>query len=254
MDRFLFEKFIVKLEDNVWDKACKMQLKDAQYKIQRDEKVWYNYYPQKEQGVQIVLETTKEGDDLNIDNVYFHHSSSSVWTFKVITIIDKEEHVYLVSREDGTGGYIIRLVNTGVLGKEITEGDVITAQVSGFLIQGQISEEDEEKEIEDGVLLPVDLINNKSANSVDAWLLAFKGKIKYANKYNLTLFNEQLPCYYNAVIDTAYGELELFFTNENLPAEMDGFGEGNMIAGKLFLSGDVAIYDYEKQIEATDLK
>lgn len=62
------------------------------------------------------------------------------------------------------------------------------------------------------------------------------------------MFDIDLPKYYRAVINTKYGELPIHFTKELLNPNMQGFGEGNIIEGELFLSGDVCINEYEKYI------
>lgn len=46
--------------------------------------------------------------------------------------------------------------------------------------------------------------------------------------------------------DTEYGNLHIVIPSPMLPERLKGFGEGNIITGKLLISGDVCIYDYEK--------
>ena len=52
--------------------------------------------------------------------------------------------------------------------------------------------------------------------------------------------------YYMAEVDTEYGNLHIVIPFPMLPEELKGFGAGNIIAGKLLISGDVCIDEYEK--------
>ena len=45
---------------------------------------------------------------------------------------------------------------------------------------------------------------------------------------------------------TDFGPLKIFIAQPLLPNEIEDFGVGNVIVGKVMLSGDVCIYDYEK--------
>lgn len=276
MDRFLFEEFVVPLDDKNLNGFYSMVLANAQTKIEYGEKEYYNYYPQKSKRIQIVLETTRKNNNLNFDNMFFHHTSSSVWKLKIINPLTDFPNTYMASREDGTGMIVIRLVNEAVLGKKIETGDIIEAQVSAFAINGEIleTEKDYEKSVQksqngekylinDGTLIPLNLIVNNNANLLEEIkaqkehfkdnLLTYKGTIKYANDYDINMFDMELPKYYNVVINTEYGELPIFFTKEFLNPYMKGFGEGNIIKGELFLSGDVCIKDYDKYVKENDL-
>jgi len=277
MDEFLFEKFVIPLNDELLNGIYKMFLVKAQNKVEYGEKGYYNYYPQEKMGIQMVLETTRLDNNLNIDNMFFHHTSGVIWKLKIINSLSIFPNTYLVSREDGTGGVIIRLVNEAVLGKKLEPGDIIEAQVSGFAINGGIFENEEDYEssipkskdgkknlLNDGALIPLNLIVNNNVNlpakekvQVEHFkdnLMTYKGTIKYANVYELNMFDMNLPKYYSVMIDTAYGELPIFFTRDFLNRNMDGFGEGNIINGELFLSGDVCINEYDKYIKENDLK
>lgn len=276
MDRFLFEEFVVPLDDKNLNGFYSMVLANAQTKIEYGEKEYYNYYPQKSKRIQIVLETTRKNNNLNFDNMFFHHTSSSVWKLKIINPLTDFPNTYMASREDGTGMIVIRLVNEAVLGKKIETGDIIEAQVSAFAINGEIleTEKDYEKSVQksqngekylinDGTLIPLNLIVDNNANLLEEIkaqkehfkdnLLTYKGTIKYANDYDINMFDMELPKYYNVVINTEYGELPIFFTKEFLNPYMKGFGEGNIIKGELFLSGDVCIKDYDKYVKENDL-
>lgn len=276
MDRFLFEKFIVPLDDEILDGFYNMILSKAQRKVEYKEKGYYNYYPQEPGNIQIILETSRKGNNLNLENMFFHHTSGSVWRLKIINPLKNFPNTYMASREDGTGGIVIRLVNEAVLGEELKSGDIIEAQVSAFAINGGIFETEQDyKEsvpiskngekflIDDGTIIPLNLIINNNANLSEGEkaqkehfkdnLLTYKGTIKYADAFDVNMFDMDLHRYYNVVINTEYGELPIYFTKELLNPNMQGFGEGNIIEGELFLSGDVCINGYDKYIKENDL-
>ena len=51
-----------------------------------------------------------------------------------------------------------------------------------------------------------------------------------------------------ANVMTDFGPLKIFIARPLFPKDIKGFGVGNVIAGKVMLSGDVCIYDYDKYI------
>ena len=84
-------------------------------------------------------------------------------------------------------------------------------------------------------------INHSFDNLID-----FKGTIKQVWKYLLRMFNMDVNNYYIAEVDTEYGNLHIIMPFLMLPEGIKRFGTGNIIAGKLLISGDVCIDDYEK--------
>lgn len=134
----------------------------------------------------------------------------------------------MASREDGTGMIVIRLVNEAVLGKKIETGDIIEAQVSAFAINGEIleTEKDYEKSVQksqngekylinDGTLIPLNLIVDNNANLLEEIkaqkehfkdnLLTYKGTIKYANDF---LLNDQKWLIDNQYKDGGWHEVD----------------------------------------------
>lgn len=273
MDNFLFDNFIIPLEDSTLKDFYKMILSEAQTKVKYGEKEYYNYYPQEKKNIQIILETTEKDNKLKVDNMFFHHTSGTVWRLKIIEVMNNFANTYLVSKEDDTGVIIIRLVNEAVLGKKLKTGDIIEAQVSAFGMNIDVYKNEKSQNdsifvsenmnkiiFEDGVLMPSNLIinnntimNEKERNEKEHHkdnLLKFKGTIKYANKYDINMFGIELPKYYSVVINTGYGELPIFFTKSFLNNKMiEEIEEGNTISGDIFLSGDVCINEYEKYAE-----
>ncbi|KAF0092559.1 MAG: Uncharacterized protein FD141_743 [Fusobacteria bacterium] len=275
MDRYLFREYILELEDSMLDNIYKFILTEAQEKVEIGNKGYYNFYPQEDRALQLIIETTQEDNKINLENMFFHHTSGSVWKLKIINALSDFSNTYMVSDENGLGGFIIRLVNEAVLGKQLKEGDIFEAQVSAFAINGAIHETENDYEksiplskegkrnmIADGGLMPLHLIINNNAFLSDEEIankdhfkdniLAYKGTIESSNSYNLNMFDTDFPTYYSALINTDFGKLPIFFTRDFLNG-MKRFGIGNIIEGELFLTGDVCIDDYNKYIKKNEL-
>lgn len=60
------------------------------------------------------------------------------------------------------------------------------------------------------------------------------------------MFDMDLNNYYTAEVETEFGRMQIVIPTPMIPEGLKGFGSGNIIAGKLILSGDVCIDDYEK--------
>ena len=65
-------------------------------------------------------------------------------------------------------------------------------------------------------------------------------------KCPLNMFGMNMNDYYIAAVTTDFGDIKIIIPRPLLPDTVEGFGVGNVIVGKVLLSGDVCIYDYEK--------
>ena len=271
MDRYLFESFVFEIEDdNLMVDSLVMFAKLAKNKVEKkgNNKVTFNYYPQEKNQLQLVIEAVKDGKSVAINNMKVHHTSPDVWKFKIINPLSGFDGCYMASREDGDGLVIIRLVNEQVLG-EIKEGDIIEAQVAGIAMAIDIFENEKEYEdntpesksgkkyfMADGSLIPTNMIVNNNANLSDEErkekdhsfdnLIDFKGTIKLGRKCQLKMYDIDVNSYYIARIDTQFGGLDIIIPFPMMPEKLKGFGAGNIICGKILLSADVCINDYEK--------
>ena len=178
MDRYLFESFVFEMEDETMSQSLVVFAHLAKNMIEREgnSKVTFNYYPQEEDKLQLVVEAKKNNGEVAVDNLKVHHTSPDVWKLKIINPLSTHEDCYMASREDGTGCVIIRLVNEQVLG-EIKSGDIIEAQVIGMALAIDIFEDEEAyKEgmpegkdgqkylMGDGAIIPANMIINNNAN------------------------------------------------------------------------------------------
>ena len=268
MDRFLFESLFLDMEDETMSNSLVVFAHQAKNMVEKEgnPKVTFNYYPQEDR-LQLVVEAERKNGEVVVNNLKVHHTSPDVWKLKIIDSLSMHKDCYMASRENGSGCIIIRLVNEQVLG-EIKSGDIIEAQVVGMAMAIDIFEDEEdykekmlkEKDgqkylMEDGAVIPANMIINNNNNATEGGkeidhsldnLVDFKGTIKQVWKYPLRIFDMNVNNYYMAEVDTEYGNLHIVIASPMLRERLKGFGEGNIITGKLLISGDVCIYDYEK--------
>ena len=272
MNRYLLNNFLYEMDDEIFQNLLILFCKEAQVRIEIKNKCFFNYYPQENQALQLIVEgEDNEEKGVEIVDFFVHHTSSDIWKMKIIDKIkNSDNNSYMVSNENGEGGYCIRFVNKEVLG-DINEGDIVEAQVVGLALNIDIYENDEDyiNNIEagkdgsknllgEGQMFPLNLILN---NSVDLSreerekrnhtldnIMTIKGTIKSANRLELNFANTKFNDYYLAIIDTAFGKLPIFFTQTMLPKGIEGFGLGNVIVADILLSGDVCISEYDKYI------
>lgn len=74
------------------------------------------------------------------------------------------------------------------------------------------------------------------------------GTITLCDVYSLNMLGMDLNNYYMAEVVTDFGRLKIIIARSLLPKNIKGFGDGNIIVGKVLLSGDVCVYDYDKYI------
>lgn len=272
VDKYLFDNFILPIEDEkLFSDTLISFCAKAENVVEKpgNDKVTFNYYPQEEKGLQLVIEGTRNGTNVAVGNIKVHHTSPTVWKLKIITSLKDFDDTYVVSDDNG-GCMVVRLVNEQVLG-DINEGDVIEVQVAGMAVAVDFFENDEAYEnsvpteddgrkllLEDGAVVPIEWIvhnndnlseeeKNNQDHSLDD-LLDFKGTVIQCWKYSLKIHNTDLNSYYMAEIDTTHGKLNVVIPTPVMPKGLRGFGRGNVITGKLLLSGDACIYDKEQYL------
>ena len=270
MDRFLFEKFTFEMDDELYDNACIAMAKMANdmVKSPSSNKVTFNYYPQVDHRLQLVVEGITNDHEVQIDDVKIHHTSEDVWKLKRITEIDKCDGSYLATSTDGKGLIVVRLVNDQVL-DNIKIDDIIEAQVVAFALNIDIYQDEDDYEasipktkdnqqvlMKDGLIVASNFIVNNSANLNDEErqskehifdnLVDIRGTITMCYKYPLKMFDIELNNYYLASVLTDFGQIKVIIPRALFPENVNGFGIGNVIVGKVVISGDVCIYNYEK--------
>lgn len=270
MDRYLFDKFVFDMDDELYDNSCIAFAKMAKNIVRKPnkEKVTLNYYPHKEERLQLVVEAIMDNDSIQIDDVKMHHTSEDVWKLKIVSAIDGCDESYLATRPDGNGLVAVRLVNEQVL-DTIESDNIIEAQVVAFAVTVNIYENEtayaesiarsvdgQKLLMKDGLVVATDYLVNNSAHLTDIErqnrehcfdnLVDLCGTVTGCNKISLNMLGMDLNNYYWANIMTDFGQLKIIIAQPLLPEDIEGFGVGNVIVGKVLISGDVCIYDYDK--------
>ena len=270
VDRFLFDKFVFEMDDEMYDNSCIAFAKMASNIVRHPNtnKVTFNYYPHDPGKLQFIVEGTMEDNNVQIGDVKIHHTSEDVWKVKIVAPIPECEGSFIATRPDGNGLIAIRFVNEPVL-EHIEEGDLIEAQVVALALDVHIyqdeaayadsasAKEDGEKFLmADGLVLATDFLVNNSATLNEEerqardhrfdHLVDVRGTITMCYKYPLHMFGTDLNSYYLANIATDFGPVKVIISQPMFPKGLDGFGAGNVIVAKVMLSGDVCIYDYDK--------
>lgn len=273
MDKYLFEQFITNIDGEDVENFFKYLLLNSQEMIDTKNRRYLQFYPQKKKGIKLIVETKKDKDGkLNVDGFKFHHLSKQNWSFKIVSPIKSFPNTYIVKRTNNTGTSCVRLINEDILEEKIKMGSIITGQVCGIVIKADIFENEEiyretvpvDKEgnktvMNDGYLIPFNLINNNSAKLSESErnkkdhsrdnLLTFKSKIKNVKGKEISMFNIELPDYYTATIDTIDGELDIIIPKAITNKYKGKIKNGDVIIGELLLSCDLCIDKYSNKVE-----
>ena len=270
MDRFLFDNFVFEMNDELYGNSCVAFAQMAKNIVRKpnEEKVTFNYYPQTPDALQIVVEGGLDNNSVQIGDLKIHHASEDVWKLKIITAIDESDGSYLATRLDDNGLVAVRLVNEQVL--DTIEGDtIIEAQMVAFAVNVNIFQDEQAYSdsvspsadgqkllMKDGLVVATNYLVNNNANLTAEErnnkdhcfdnLVDICGTITSCYKYSLNMYDMDLRSYYHANIMTDFGQIKIIIPQPILPENIEGFGAGNIIVGKVMLSGDVCIYDYEK--------
>ena len=226
--------------------------------------------------VQMILRTKRreDGDGLETVELDTHAQGSAIWECCLSGInVDRKEGDALsrrvvIKRPDGSGMAVVTLVNADVL-PSFLEGDTVKMQVVGFpeliryfededaYAEMQPSMEDGKKLLlSEGGIFPNGLLKNRDPDSPDFEaddhlddIVNIRGTVKTFNYGKFTLNGESSDTFVFCNIDTDYGPLQLVHTIRQVEEKQ----RKNMKAGAVvdfygLLSGDVAIYEYEKGV------
>ena len=270
MDKILTNKYIGKLSEEFEKGFYNLVLTSSDKQIERNNKINYIYSPNDD--LELILETNKDSNKLNITNFDLNIKSDSIWKMRILKSMNIMEHSYIVNNIEGTGTYAIRVVNQNCLNDEIKEGDELVAKVAGFVLNANIYKDEEEFKkslpkakvgeksmTNDGSLMPIHLINNHGSNlnkdnkyKIDDLLVTLKGTLKNIRKVDLEMNGNKFLPYFKADIDTAFGRLPIIFNARTLLGDVKGFNPGFIIVAEVLLSADVCINEYEKYKSDSD--
>ena len=207
-----------------------------------------------------------EENKLEIRGIDTHLSGVTEWTFGIHSqcrSIPKDDplsrQVLAYKTSDGSGAVIINLVNADVL-PSFLPGDEITAQMAGFPLdihyyENEDAYADTQEEMPDGKkmlladggILPVGLLSKKENKSFEEECLTLiRGTVKSAEMGLVKFGEEKMWPYINVIISTAFGDLEIAHTEEQIEeSERQFIKAGSVVNGLFVLSGDVAIGKYQ---------
>lgn len=273
MDIYIFEQFITELDKRDGEKFFKYLIVNAQEEIDIDNKKYLIYTPSPNQDISLIVEAEKENKKngkYNIVDFKFHHNSSQLWDFKIVTPMKTFSNTYVVKRTNNTGSSCVRLVLENVLEKELKPGTKIRGQVCGIVINADIYESEESYRnsipvdkngnktiMNDGYIIPYNLITNNDAklseeerNNKDHRrdnLLTFKATLQKVREESVNMFNLPPRNYYTATIDTTYGKLDIIIPNSISKRYKGKIEDDFIIVGELLLSCNVCVDKYKKK-------
>lgn len=204
-----------------------------------------------------------------------HCSGLNVWEMRNSGIditpkdsLPTEKACVFNSHVDGSGMLPIHIINADVL-PSFFKDDVVKMQMCAFALDvnyyaneqeyadAQPKAKDGQKWLlADGSFFPTGFLTNHSLDkkveepdySTDD-LVLFRGTVKKLFHGHIEINGEKLNTYISCVVDTMYGELHFNHTIDQVDEEQRcNIKVGSVIAGVCVLSGDVAIYEYEKGI------
>lgn len=226
---------------------------------------------------QFILRTNLDTAEKMIEIVGMdtHCDGQCVWETRLLGLttiakdLDKtERQVVLRRKDDGSGVAVVNIVNADVL-PSFLEDDIIKLQMIAFPVQiGYYANEDEYTNAQeagrrgrkwllaDGAMVASGFMFNhaperseeeKNYDLEDHMLI--RGTVKELY-YGTLLFGEnESKGFIRCIIGTHFGDLEIVHTMEQVPKEQQAnLKIGSIVSGIFVLSGDAAIFEYEKGI------
>lgn len=227
--------------------------------------------------VQFIARTKmgNEENTLNFEGLDLHMPGSTVWEFALsdINVRYKDRgplsrRVVIKNAQDGKGMAVVNLLNADVL-PSFMENDIVKAQMVGFpeLVHYYADEEayaaSQPKTedgrtflLADGTVMPNGLLMNNSPEKdenekdpqMDSYTL-IRGTVQKVAVGKVVFEGEEMSKFIQTTINTNYGDLEIVHTLDQVEeTERENIKKGATVCGVFILSGDVAIYDYNKGI------
>lgn len=269
MDRILLNKYFGELSKELENKFYGIVLSQSQKKVEYKKKGNYIYTPNDD--IELIMNTDKDEKKITLTNVDVHVKTDTTWKFKIVKELKVIEDSYIVELASKKASFVLRLVNSICLGKDVKEGDILEGNVVGFVINSNLYpteddfiknlpelEEDEASMTADGSILPIHLINNHNGKvkgekfSADDLLMTVKGPIRDIEQFKINMNGNEFMPYFKAYIDTALGELPIVFNARSLPAGTKGFNPGYIMVAEVLISADVCINKYNQYRRESD--
>lgn len=218
--------------------------------------------------VDLILNTKRTKAGLETTVLDTQSAGMCVWEVKIVLDITPSEYEVtqkrlLVSTKDDTHNVVIEVVNADVL-PSFLPGDTIKLQVVAFAQYIDYDKDEDEYTknwpgnymIADGSVIPsqfffnhdVGVDESKKDYSNDNVIL-IRGTVKIFYDGEISIEGKKEKSYIRCFIDTHLGELELIHTLKQVNKEQyKNLCAGSVVSGGFILSGDAAIYEYEKGI------
>lgn len=228
--------------------------------------------------VQFVMRTelNHEAKTMEFKGLDTHASGNAVWEMRCDGIdlpyktMKRTEKRCAFSYPQGNRGFlVVNVVNADVIPSYL-EGDFVKMQMVAFPEVIEFYEDGEAYEatiepndlgkknmIAEGALLPVGLITNRNVNKDDDeepsdWLdniTLLRAVVKDVFWRKMKINDDERNVCLNCRVDTDYGELDLVYAVEQVKEnQREYMRPGATVVAQVVLSGDVAIYEYDKGI------
>ena len=212
-----------------------------------------------------------ESEQITVERLDSHSVGNAVWNVRVVSELDDGRRYgkrLLVKNTDGNGLAVVNLIGSDVLPSFLPDEE-ITMQMTAFPINVQYFKDEDDYAalypegangkrliMGDGTVIPFGLFseNDDSNEEQDKEndIVHIRGTIQgvYESIAKFKDFDEnECPKFIRCVIDTEFGKLDIVHPYEILrDNNMEKVKKGCICSVNAVLSGDVAIYKYEKGI------
>lgn len=234
---------------------------------------YFNFYLGNCQFV-IDAEIEHEREEMHVKDLNAHCEGNTVWEVR-LTGMDftpkndsKMGKTLVVSRLSGEGLAVVKVLNADVL-PSFTSDDVVKLQMAAFPEDfdyfdnedeycASVSEDDLGRKflLDEGMVFPTGMMNNRTPDNENAeensWMDScayLRGKVKRAYCGKVRLGEEEHDAFIRCIIETKFGDLMIVHTYDQIKEDQrKNLREGAIFVGACALTGDAAIYEYEKGI------
>lgn len=226
---------------------------------------------------QFIMRTwqSEEENRLEMTGIDTHCAGSCVWNVRVSGVnldpddAEKTQKRIVATKPYTNGGLApINIVNADVLPSymkdEIIKLQMIAFPVAFDYFADEAAYEDSVTDeyqggkllLAEGHIFPSGMLKNRNPNSEDFeknnWMddhVLIRGKVKKIGVGKAVFEKDSFDAYIACIIDTEYGELEIIHSFDQVKEEQrENLRVGATISGVFVLSGDPAIYEYDKGI------
>lgn len=215
-----------------------------------------------------------EEETISIEKIHLHCGNTCVWNVECtdIDITPKDNpdfsKVIFFNNAGTSSGFLPIEVITADVMPSFLAGDKMKMQVVALPLEVNYHKNEEEYmesldledkqkwPIGDGALLPIHFLNNHSIQNYEAneeyetdKYIHFRATVKKLYKGVFELDENKHNTFIRCLVDTAFGELEFAHSVDQVAEDQrENIKIGSVISGVCIISGDAAIYEYDKGI------